>query len=91
MGASPGPTNLQCVKEGKETAALAVDLPALAWTVLDVALRQVAGLDITGLEAEGIADYQFLTQPDITFDPSKGWTGYPDFAERFAKLWSGTA
>jgi hypothetical protein len=23
----------------------------------------------------------------MKFDPSKGWTGYPDFAQRFAKLW----
>jgi ribose transport system substrate-binding protein len=87
MGASPGPTNLEYVKEGKETAALAVDLPVLAWTVVDAAAREMTGQDLTGLEAEGIADYQFLTQADITFDPSKGWTGYPDYAQRFAKLW----
>jgi ribose transport system substrate-binding protein len=87
MGASPGPTNLEYIKEGKETAALAVDLPVLAWTVVDAAAREMAGQDLTGLEAEGISDYQFLTQADVTFDPSKGWTGYPDFAQRFAKLW----
>jgi hypothetical protein len=23
----------------------------------------------------------------VTFDPSHGWTGYPDFPQRFAKLW----
>ncbi len=87
MGASPGPTNLQYVKEGKETAALAVDLPVLAWTVVDAAAREMAGQPVTGLEARGICDYQFVTQSDITFDPSKGWTGYPDFATRFSKLW----
>ncbi|WP_433171415.1 sugar ABC transporter substrate-binding protein [Actinoallomurus sp. CA-150999] len=87
MGASPGPTNLEYVKEGKETAALAVDLPVLAWTVVDAAAREMVGQDLTGLEAKGIADYQFLTKTDINFDPSKGWTGYPDFAQKFAKLW----
>jgi ribose transport system substrate-binding protein len=87
LGLSPSPTNLQYVKEGKEDAVLAVDLPVLAWTLLDQAARRLAGQELKGDEAEGITDMQFLTQGDITFDPSKGWTGYPDFAQRFAKLW----
>jgi hypothetical protein len=32
---------------------------------------------------------QFLTKPDITFNPSQGWTGYPQLAARFIKLWQG--
>ena len=87
LGNSPGPTNLQYLKEGKETAALGVDLPVLIWTTLDQAAREMAGQELTGPESEGIGDVQFLTQKDIVFDPAKGWTGYPDFAERFAKLW----
>ena len=59
----------------------------LAWTVVDAAARQLVGQTLVGPEAEGLSAYQFLTQDDITFDPSKGWTGYPDFAERFTKLW----
>lgn len=88
LGNSPGPTELQYVKEGKETAVLGVDLPVLAWTLLDQAARQMVGQPLTGDEAKGLTDVQFLTQPDIKFDPSKGWTGYPDFGQRFAKLWS---
>jgi ribose transport system substrate-binding protein len=87
LGNSPSPTQLQYLKEGKETAALAVDLPVLGWTLLDQAARQMAGQALTGEEAKGISPVQFLTQADIKFDPSKGWTGYPDFAPRFAKLW----
>ena len=30
---------------------------------------------------------QMLEPSDVTFDPSKGYTGYPDFPQRFAKLW----
>ena len=30
-----------------------------------------------------------LEQADMTFDPSHGWSGYPDFAKRFATLWKG--
>jgi ribose transport system substrate-binding protein len=87
LGYGPQPTNLQYLKEGKETAALASDFPVTVWTVLDQAAREIIGQELTGLEAEGIGVVQFLTPEDITFDPSKGWTGYPDFAERFAKLW----
>jgi ribose transport system substrate-binding protein len=87
LGNSPGPTNLQYLKEGKETAALAVDLPVLTWTLVDQAAREIVGQELSGPEAEGIPVQQFLTKEDIVFDPSKGWTGYPDFPERFAKLW----
>lgn len=87
LGNSPSPTQLQYLKEGKHTAALAVDLPVLGWTLLDQAMRKIVGQELTGDEAKGLSPFQFLRQEDVTFDPSKGWTGYPDFAERFAKLW----
>ncbi|HEY5332007.1 MAG TPA: substrate-binding domain-containing protein [Solirubrobacterales bacterium] len=87
MGLAPGPTNLQYLQEGKETAALAEDAPVQAWTAVDEVGRLVNGQELTGDEAKGISDLQFLTQKDITFDTSKGWTGYPDYAARFEKLW----
>jgi ribose transport system substrate-binding protein len=86
--AQPGsPEDLQYLKEGKTTATLGFDLPVMLWTSLDQAVREMIGQELTGPESEGIIDVQFLTQKDITFDPSKGWTGYPNFAEMFAKLW----
>ena len=91
IGNSPGPTNLQYIKDGQETAALGVDLPVLIWTTLDIAARKINGQELTGDAAKGISPVQFLRKEDIVFDPSKGWTGYPDFAERFGKLWSGSA
>lgn len=87
LGYGPGPTELQYLKEGKETAALAIDIPVFSWTMIDAVAREVAGEELKGDESEGISDVQFLTPEDITFDPSKGWTGYPDFEERFKKLW----
>jgi ribose transport system substrate-binding protein len=84
---SPGPTELQYVKEGKETAALGFDLPVLSWTLIDQIAREMVGQELSGPEAEGIPVLQFLTKEDLQYDVSKGWTGYPDFAERFAKLW----
>jgi ribose transport system substrate-binding protein len=87
IGSGPTPSNVQYVADGGETAVLAADLPVLAWTLLDQAARQMAGQPLSGLEAKGITTVQFLTQRDITFDPSQGWPGYTNFAQRFAKLW----
>jgi ribose transport system substrate-binding protein len=87
LGNTPNPQGLQYVKEGKTNAVLGVDLPVLTWVLLDQAARQMAGQQLTGDEAKGLPVLQFLKQADIKFDPSKGWTGYPDFAQRFAKLW----
>jgi ribose transport system substrate-binding protein len=87
VGFAPTPTNLQYLKEGKETAALAYDIAVGMWSELDQAAREMTGQKLVGPEAEGRGVMQFLTQKDITFDPSKGWSGYPEFAERFAKLW----
>jgi ribose transport system substrate-binding protein len=87
LGFAPTPANLQYLKEGKETAGLGLDLPVVTWTMLDQAAREIVGQKLTGPEAEGLSVNQFLRAEDITFDPSKGWTGYPNFAEKFAELW----
>jgi ribose transport system substrate-binding protein len=87
LGLAPTPTNLQYLKEGKETAALGYDVAIGMWSQLDQAARELTGQELTGPQAKGLGVLQFLTQEDITFDPAKGWNGYPDFAERFAKLW----
>jgi ribose transport system substrate-binding protein len=87
IGLSPAPTQLQYLKDGQETAALGFDLPVLTWTLVDQMAREITGQPLSGNEAKGLGVIQFLTQEDITFDPSMGWTGYPDFAERFAQLW----
>lgn len=87
IGEAPTPSNLEALKKGEQTAALGVDTGVLCWTLLDQAAREIIGQELTGAEAEGVTVVQFLTQKDITFDPSKGWAGYPEFPERFAKLW----
>ena len=87
LGSSPGPAELQYLKEGKVTAMLGFDLPVLTWTLLDQAAREIAGQELTGPQAEGIGVAQFLKKEDVQYDVSKGWTGYPEFAEMFAELW----
>jgi ribose transport system substrate-binding protein len=87
LGFAPEPTNLEYLKEGKGTATLAYDVAVLAWTQVDQAVREIVGQKPTGEEAEGLGVIEFLKPEDITFDASKGYSGYPDVAERFAKLW----
>lgn len=87
LGYAPDPVNLQYLKEGKETAVLATDLSLSVWTILDQAARELTGQRMTGPQAEGLNVVQFLTPEDVTGDVSHGWTGYPDYPERFAELW----
>jgi ribose transport system substrate-binding protein len=87
IGWAPVPANLEYVRAGEETATLGVDTAVLSYELIDQAAREITGQSLSGQEAKGITDQQFLTQKDIAFNPSNGWTGYPDFARRFAELW----
>jgi ribose transport system substrate-binding protein len=84
---SPGPQQLQYLKDGQLTAALGLDFPVAAWAGVDVAARLILGEEPTPEEVAGEDPIQFLTPESITFDPAMGWTGYPDYADRFTKLW----
>ena len=87
LGFSPGPGNLQDIKTGDITGGLAIDTAVSVWTMADVGARLVIGDQPTASEKAGESPEQFLQQKDITFDPTNGWTAYPDYAQRFAKLW----
>lgn len=86
-GFAPNPVNLQDLKAGKLSSALGVDLAVSSWALVDAAARLDAGQPLTAGEKKGFAPMQMLEPSDITFDPSHGYTGYPDFPKRFAKLW----
>jgi ribose transport system substrate-binding protein len=86
IGFAPSASNLQDIKNGGLTAALGVDSPVEAWVQADVTARLVTHQPVTASELN--VDLQFLTKDDITTDDTvNGWTGYPDVAARFAKLW----
>ncbi len=84
---SPGPGNLQDIKDGKLTAGLAIDFASSVWVAVDVAARLILGDKPTASEQAGDANFQFLEQKDITFDASHGWIAYPDYQQRFTQLW----
>lgn len=87
VGRGPTPGNLQDIKNGGLTAALAIDAPVSTWTAVDAAARLLEGHQPTASEKAGDLDEQFLAQKDITFNPTDGWIGYPDFTHRYATLW----
>jgi ribose transport system substrate-binding protein len=87
VGFGPTAGNLQDIKDGKITAALDIDFPVSTWTAVDAAARLIEGDQPTASEQAGEAPEQFLSQQDITFDPTKGWSAFPDFPQRFSKLW----
>lgn len=91
VGAGASPANLEQIKAGQEDAALGTDLNIQMWSLVDQFAREYAGQALSGAQARGEIVKQFLTKEDLTFDPSLGWTGYPDVAERFADLWDAAA
>lgn len=87
----PDPGALTQIKSGQLDAGLGIDLPVIAWTLMDSLARLTTGQPV----APGVRDdrppMQFLTKADLPGDVSKGWTGYPDFADRYGKLWGAAA
>lgn len=89
LGFAPSPSNLQDIKAGGLTAGLGDDLPVEGWMYVNVAARLLAHQAVD--PAELVPDRQFLTKQDVTsMDTAHGWTGYPDVAQRFVKLWRPT-
>lgn len=88
IGFSLTPENLQNIQSGAQKAGLGLDYPVLAWTMVDEASRLILKAPLSDLEKQQIVPVQWLTSDNLHGDMSKGWTGYPDYADRFAKLWS---
>ncbi len=86
-GYAPPPAVLGYIKAGEITSALDTDLPVSVWETVDALARLSTHEPLVDAEKGGPPINEFLEQKDITFNPAMGWTGYPDFAERFAKLW----
>jgi ribose transport system substrate-binding protein len=87
LGFAPTPSNLQDIASGGLTAGLGLDVPVQEWMQVNAAARLVAHQ--TTAQSNLNVDLAFLTKADVTpTDTKLGWTGYPDVAQRFAKLWS---
>jgi ribose transport system substrate-binding protein len=86
MGFGPPPAILGYIKQGQWDAGIGVDAPTMLWAQVDALARLMNGEAQTPGEEKGLPPIQILTRKD-SFDPNKLWTGYPDFAKQFAKLW----
>lgn len=87
IGLAPTPSNLQDIKAGRLTAGIGEDVAVMVWMSVDAAIRVATGQPLTAGETLGEPPIQVLDQGAITFDPSKGYSAYPDFVSRFKKLW----
>ncbi|MEV7391536.1 MULTISPECIES: substrate-binding domain-containing protein [unclassified Streptomyces] len=84
---SPTPETLQQIKDGSIKAGLGLDLAVIGWTAVDSLARLTTGQKADPGAVADNPPIQFLTKSNLPADVSKGWTGYPDFAQRFAALW----
>lgn len=91
VGFAPDPAVLGYIKNGDITAGLGYDIRTTTWVQVDMAARLMTGQPLKGAEAADPSVMQMLEQKDLTFDPAKGFNGYPDVADRFARLWAGSA
>lgn len=84
---SPTPETLGQIQNGDIEAGLGLDLPVIAWTAIDSLARLTTGAEADPGATADTPPMQFLTASDLKGDVSKGWTGYPDFGDRFTALW----
>ena len=87
-GSAPVPSNLADMKSGGIDAAVGLDAGVLAFTQVDAAVRLATGQPLTAAEANGDIPSQLITKDDLPEDVSHGYSAYPDFVERFQKLWA---
>jgi ribose transport system substrate-binding protein len=85
---SPTPDTLQQTLGGDVSAVLGLDLVVISWTTMDSLAKLMTGQQIDTFVHDDNPVMQFLTAKDLPSDVSQGWTGYPDFAQRFAALWA---
>lgn len=86
LGFAPSPSNLQDIQQGGLTAGLALDFNVQIWLQVNLAARLIAHQKTP--QSNLNTDLRFLTKSDLAgMDVSRGYTGYPDVAQRMAKLW----
>jgi ribose transport system substrate-binding protein len=86
------PAQLEEIADGDLAGSMAVDVPVIMWTLVDAAARLITGQELTAGEKAGIPPLELVDAAALEGDDiSRGYSAYPDFAERFSTLWSGSA
>ncbi len=91
-GYAPPPAVLQYIKAGEITSGLGTDLPTAVFETVDALARLSTHEPLTHGEQQSLDGSaqplnEFLEPKSIVFNPAMGFAAYPDFAQRFAKLW----
>jgi ribose transport system substrate-binding protein len=84
-GLAPGPVTLSYIQQKQLTGGFGLDLLVGSWQAVDIAARLIMGEKVPPAEATG--DYEFIGPAQIKGDISGGWTGYPNYPQKFKKLW----
>jgi ribose transport system substrate-binding protein len=86
FGFAPTSVNLADIKAGKLAGGLGIDLNLEAWVISDMIAKSLTHQKIPAAELNGVVEV--LNKSNVTTaDIENGWEGYPDVAQRFAKLW----
>ena len=84
-GESGDTTNLTNIKAGKESAFTALALHYGSYSMIDMVLRHLQGLNFDP-DGNGGLPTQLLTK-DVDFEISNSFDKPADFADQFKKLW----
>jgi ribose transport system substrate-binding protein len=85
---SPNPQALKQVQDSQMTATLGLDIPVLVWTEIDTLARTTTGQQAEPAAVNDQVVVQFLTAKNLKGDVSRGWSGYPDYVDRFKAVWA---
>ena len=86
FGFAPTSVNLADIKAGKLAGGLGIDLNLEAWVISDIIAKSLTHQKVPTAELRGVVEV--LNKSNVTASAIKnGWEGYPDVAQRFAKLW----
>jgi ribose transport system substrate-binding protein len=85
---SPDPSTLAQIQDGTYEAGFGSDLALMSWMAVDSLARLTTGQAPSEGARKDELVVQVLHAADLKGDLSRGWSGYPDFPQRFKALWA---
>ena len=85
---SPDPSTLAQIQDGTYEAGFGSDLALMSWMAVDSLARLTTGQAPSEGARKDELVVQVLHASDLKGDLSRGWSGYPDFPQRFKALWA---
>jgi ribose transport system substrate-binding protein len=76
------------IQDGTYEAGFGSDLALMSWMAVDSLARLTTGQAPSEGARKDELVVQVLHANDLKGDLSRGWSGYPDFPQRFKALWA---